>query len=176
MRFSLVILHLVALLCLDIVHAKEKASEDLHTHYVVHGSRSDVPHGWMLTKRHVATEALLLRFGLRQSNMDKLDAMLMDVSDPSSPNYGRHWTPERVAKTFAPTQDTLNSMRGWLLGSGFPSSRIRISSTKGWIQVNATVEEAEKLLQTEYQVYARKTGEVQVGKQYSSCSSARFGM
>lgn len=163
MRLSLVLHNLVALLCVGVVHAERTASRDDQTDYVVHDSRSNMPHGWTLTKRYGPTEALPLHFGLRQPNMDKLDAMLMDVSDPASPNYGQHWTAERVAKTFAPNKETLDAVRGWLVDAGFQPVRLRVSPTKGWIQVNATVEEAEKLLQTKYHVYAHKTGERHVG-------------
>jgi tripeptidyl-peptidase-1 len=35
-------------------------------------------------------------FEVKQKNMDKLEEVLHDVSDPSSPNYGRHWTKQQV--------------------------------------------------------------------------------
>jgi len=35
-------------------------------------------------------------YGLKQQNIHKGHDFLMDVSDPTSPNYGNHWTPEQV--------------------------------------------------------------------------------
>lgn len=35
-------------------------------------------------------------FVIRQNNMDELTRVLHDVSDPSSPNYGQHWTKDEV--------------------------------------------------------------------------------
>ena len=59
--------------------------------YVLHEKRSHIPAGWAVSRRHDAAEHLPLRFGLRQSNMDQLDAMLMDIADPQSPNVrSRH--------------------------------------------------------------------------------------
>ncbi|KAF8148410.1 peptidase S8/S53 domain-containing protein [Crassisporium funariophilum] len=127
--------------------------------YVLHEQRSHTPSGWSLVGRHEASQVLPLRFGLRQSNMDKLEELLNDVSHPDSPNYGNHWTPSQVAKMFSPSLETIDTIRTWLLGSGFNATRLKFSPTKAWVQVNATVEEAERLLRTEYHVYSHKGGE-----------------
>jgi tripeptidyl-peptidase-1 len=105
-----------------------------------------------------------LRFGLKQSNMDRIDEMLFDISHPESPNFGNHWSPEQVIETFAPSTETIDTVRNWLSEEGIDASRIRIAPTKVWIQVNATVEEAERLLQTQYNVYSHSGGEKHVGK------------
>ncbi|KIJ15544.1 hypothetical protein PAXINDRAFT_62902, partial [Paxillus involutus ATCC 200175] len=52
------------------------------------------------------------------------------------------------------------------LESGFESDRINLTPNKGWIEVSATVEEAERLLQTEYNLYAHTTG-----KEHVACDS-----
>ena len=40
----------------------------------------------------------------------------MDVSDPRSPNFGKHWTPEQVYDFFSPDPDTINEVEDWLSG------------------------------------------------------------
>jgi tripeptidyl-peptidase-1 len=55
---------------------------------VVHEKRSAPPHGWSKRERLSPDTVLPLRFGLAQSNLDKLDEYLLDVSHPDSPNYG----------------------------------------------------------------------------------------
>ena len=131
--------------------------------YVLHEKRSHIPAGWAVSRRHDAAEHLPLRFGLRQSNMDQLDAMLMDIADPQSPNYGAHWTPEKVAKTFAPSKASVDAVRAWLLAEGVPATNMKIAPGKGWIQANVTVEHAERLLRTTYHVYTHEGGEQHVG-------------
>ncbi|KDR74659.1 hypothetical protein GALMADRAFT_123401 [Galerina marginata CBS 339.88] len=126
--------------------------------YVLHERRSHVPSGWSLVRRFDPSEVLPLRFGLKQSNMDKLEDFLHDVSHPDSPNYGQHWTPARIAETFAPSTETVDTVHSWLVGAGLDASRLRVSPSKAWIQVNATVEEAEHLLKTEYNVYKHEGG------------------
>jgi hypothetical protein len=41
-----------------------------------------------------------VKIALKQRNLGNGHDWLMDVSDPSSENYGQHWTTERIAKTF----------------------------------------------------------------------------
>jgi tripeptidyl-peptidase-1 len=51
---------------------------------------------------------------------------------------------------FAPATETVQAVRNWLTMFGIHESRIVHSDNKGWLAFDATVEEAEKLLVTEY--------------------------
>ncbi|KAF9474366.1 subtilisin-like protein [Pholiota conissans] len=126
--------------------------------HVVHEKRSHLPTGWSLSRRHTPYALFPLRFGLRQSNLEHLDKFLMDVAHPDSPNYGKHWMPDEVAKMFAPSRDSLDMVLGWLKTEGFGSERTWIASTGSWIHVNTSVEDAERLLHTQYNVYAHVSG------------------
>jgi len=77
----------------------------------------------------------------------------MDRSHPSSPNYGKHWTPEKVTEVFAPSEASVDAVKGWLVGSGIDSARIVHSDNKAWLAFDAFAEEVEKLLNTEYHEY-----------------------
>eukprot|EP01039_Chlorochromonas_danica_P005971 gene5971-6575_t len=39
-----------------------------------------------------------LVFAIQQKNVDQLHSILMDISTPSSPNYGQHWTRQQVSE------------------------------------------------------------------------------
>ena len=131
--------------------------------YTLHEKRSHLPDGWSHSHRHHPHAVVPLRFGLSQPNIDNIEDFLNDVSDPSSPNFGKHWSPGRVAATFAPSDESVDTVRTWLLDSGVNRDRIRLTPGKGWIEVNTTVEEAERLLLTEYHVYKHSTGQQHVG-------------
>lgn len=77
----------------------------------------------------------------------------MDVSDPDSENYGKYWTAERIAEVFSPPHESIEAIREWLIGSGISEDRINHSLGYEWIHFEATVQEAEELLQTEYHVF-----------------------
>ncbi|KAF8990974.1 peptidase S8/S53 domain-containing protein [Cyathus striatus] len=141
--------------------------------YVLHEKRSRIPGGWTAIRRHEHSATLPLRFGLKQSNLHKLDEFLLDIAHPDSSNYGRHWTAEEVASTFAPSRESLEAVRDWLLSSGLPEDRIRTSGSKNWVEVEVTVEEAENLLKTEYHVYGHDSGTQHIGKSLLVSSSIK---
>ncbi|KAE9408682.1 subtilisin-like protein [Gymnopus androsaceus JB14] len=127
--------------------------------FVLHERRSHVPSGWSLSRRHDSSATIPLRFGLKQSNTHRIDEYLYDVSHPSSANYGKHWTAAQVAAAFAPSDETIGTVRNWLFGSGISLEKIRLSASKGWLEVEATVEQAEELMNTEYHIFEHSTGQ-----------------
>lgn len=122
----------------------------VHAHEI-HEKRNIVPPGWSKGSRLDKRTILPIRIALKQRNLDNLHDYLMQVSDPDSPKYGQHWTPEKVRDEFAPSQDTRNAVIEWLDNSGIAIHRInQDSGSKGWIKFDATVAEAEALFQTQY--------------------------
>lgn len=121
--------------------------------HVLHESRSHLPSGWTQRARLPPTERFTMRFGLKQSNMDRLDDILMAISDPSSPTYGQHMTPNEVIDTFAPSDETVSTVRDWLVAAGIKSDRIKHTANKLWLEIDVAVHEAESLLKSEYGYY-----------------------
>ncbi|KIJ32810.1 hypothetical protein M422DRAFT_265293 [Sphaerobolus stellatus SS14] len=134
------------------------ASPSLETRRVVHEKRNFDPPGWSRARKLADDVVLPMRFGLKQSNVDRLEELLMDVSHPESPNYGNHWDPNQIADMFAPSQESIEAVRAWLHSAGFAPERIKLSNGRGWLDVKATTAEVEKLLDAEYHVYAHKDG------------------
>ncbi|KIJ15604.1 hypothetical protein PAXINDRAFT_99466, partial [Paxillus involutus ATCC 200175] len=126
--------------------------------WVLHERRSHIPPGWARARKHDTSAAIPLRFALVQPNLENIEKYLYDVSHPNSPNYGKHWTASQVAATFGPSQESVDAVRDWLLENGIESHRVKISPSRGWLQFEATVEEAEDLLHTTYHVYGHETG------------------
>lgn len=57
--------------------------------YVLHEKRDGAPHQWSKRSRAHPDEVLPIRIGLVQSNLHKAEEYMLDVSDPSSPNFGK---------------------------------------------------------------------------------------
>ncbi|GKZ77719.1 hypothetical protein AnigIFM56816_000500 [Aspergillus niger] len=121
--------------------------------HVIHEKRSGTPSRWEKISRVNGTEHVLVRIGLTQNNLDRAYEYLMSVSDSVSPNYGKFWTPEEVHSTFAPSNETVNAVRNWLVESGVDESRLVHTKNQGWIVFDATTKEAENLLHTKYYHY-----------------------
>ncbi|KAL8935586.1 MAG: hypothetical protein Q9216_005353 [Gyalolechia sp. 2 TL-2023] len=134
--------------------------------HVVHEERERLPPGWQYHEKLESSEVLPMRIALTQSNLDKADEFLMEVSHPESSNFGKHWTHEEIANKFAPSSETVDTVKAWLASSGIAPERISRSQSLGWLKFDATVAEAESLLKTEYHLYKHSTG-----KPHVSCSS-----
>ena len=92
-----------------------------------------------------------MRIGLAQSNLDNAHSYLMDVSDPHSPNFGKHYSAEEVAELFKPSDETLSVVRDWLESEGI--SNVVQSDNKVWLAFNAPAAKVEELLYTKYYEY-----------------------
>ncbi|KAL9011477.1 MAG: hypothetical protein Q9173_003676 [Seirophora scorigena] len=134
--------------------------------HVLHEKRDRLPPGWQYDEKMQGSEVLPMKVALTQSNLDNADEFLMDVSHPDSPNFGKHWTHEQIANKFAPSSESVNTVKEWLASSGIAPERISRSQSLGWLKFDATVAEAESLLKTEYHLYKHETG-----KPHVACSS-----
>lgn len=116
---------------------------------VLHEKRDSTPPRWRKLGR--ADGSLSMRIGLAQSDLGKAHEHLMDISHPKSPNYGKQWTSEQVISAFQPSDETVETVRQWLAVAGIKG--VTQSENKAWLAFHASVEQAEKLLETEYFEY-----------------------
>ena len=123
----------------------------------IHEKRHVPSTTWAKRDRISSDEILPVRIGLTQSNLDRAHGYLMDVSDPKSKNYAKHWTPDEVIAAFAPSKEAVDTTREWLVTSGISDHRISHSGNRGWLAFDATTEEIENLLDTEYFEYEHTT-------------------
>ncbi|KAI0915328.1 hypothetical protein AcW1_003883 [Taiwanofungus camphoratus] len=133
---------------------------------VVHESRSSIPVGWTPVRRADPLIVLPFRLGLMQPNLENIEAFILDVSHPGSPNYGKHWSPAKVAQTFRPSSEAVDAVRSWLVENGIGTQRVKLSAGGSWLEANVTVAEAEQLLGTEYYVYQHGEDE---SKEHIAC-------
>ncbi|KAI0872551.1 peptidase S8/S53 domain-containing protein [Hypoxylon argillaceum] len=121
--------------------------------HVLHEKRDGKPHLWEKRDRATPSQVLPIRIGLRQSNLENAERYIYEVSDPTSAKFGKHWTAEEVANTFAPAPATKKAVLKWLVDSGIERPRISLSKGHNWVEFDGTVEEAERLFATEYWHY-----------------------
>jgi tripeptidyl-peptidase-1 len=132
--------------------------------HVLHERRDvDFPSGLMKRDRVDSSLVLPMRIGLRQSNLDKAEAWLMEVSRPQSEKYGQYWSQEDVLTAFAPSQDSVDLVGQWLESAGIAKHRITHSDNKQWLAFDATPEEAESLTHAQYHEYEHPKGYAMVG-------------
>ncbi|KAI4154970.1 MAG: hypothetical protein LQ340_001318, partial [Diploschistes diacapsis] len=132
--------------------------------HVVHEKRDALPRNWVKRSRLEGNVKLPMRVGLTQSNLHKGDDLLMEVSRHDSPKFGQWYSAEEVIELFAPAKKSVDTVRNWLESAGVEAHRISQSANKQWMQFDATPEEVEDILKTEYYVYEHgPTGKTHVG-------------
>ena len=142
--------------------------------YVLHERRASEPLDWTQSRRLDPSHVLPMKFGLTQTNLHRLEELLMEVSHPKSPSFGKHWSPEQVIDMFAPSEETIGAVMGWLADAGIAPERMKLSPSKGWIEFEATVEEAEGLIDAEYyEFHHEETGLKQISAYIFSAGEFR---
>ncbi|RFU26803.1 hypothetical protein B7463_g9528, partial [Scytalidium lignicola] len=94
-----------------------------------------------------------MRIAIKHKNLHLAESHVLGVSHPDSASFGQHWTTDRIAKEFAPSDESLAAVTNWLVEEGVPEERISLSSDKSWIKLQTTFQEAQDLLRTQYHVF-----------------------
>lgn len=154
MRSSIVFVAVAACFVAPCFAAPSSRAENAR--FVLHEKRDGAPHQWTKRSRANADEILPVRIGLVQSNLHNAEEYILDVSDPSSPNFGmgncfqvtvyvyvsvqrryliwfllmvgKHWSAEKIANTFAPSKETAEGVVDWLVKSGIDAARHSFST------------------------------------------------
>lgn len=114
---------------------------------------------WGKSHRIHQSSMLPVRIGLAQQNLHRAEEFIHEVAHPSSPDYGKHWSPEKIIEMFKPKKESVDAVMEWLEHEGIHPSRVKMSASKTWLTFNATVREMEQMLKTEYHVYKHETSD-----------------
>lgn len=111
----------------------------------------EIPEGWRFVRPADPDKQVQFRVALAQPNIALFERTLYEVSTPGHPRYGAHLTRRQVKDLVRASDETIGIVRVWLQESG-----IREGATVDdgeWISFNATVQEAEVLLNTTFSTY-----------------------
>ncbi|GAM19570.1 hypothetical protein SAMD00019534_027450, partial [Acytostelium subglobosum LB1] len=108
---------------------------------------------WTKTTKAAADHVIDFRVALRQRNIDVLEAVLLDVSTPTSPNYGKHWSIERIMELIAPPHYVSDEIVQFLELHG----AYNVENKGDFLKASARVEDIEKLFKVEMFNYKHNT-------------------
>jgi tripeptidyl-peptidase-1 len=95
---------------------------------------------------------ITLVFALQQRNLDVVERILLEVSDPTNPKYGQHLTFEQMGDLTAyPEAET--AVVNFLTANGVEKSHIKTTPNKEFTRVRMSVAIAEKILSTHFSVF-----------------------
>ncbi|KAI1787574.1 subtilisin-like protein [Ganoderma leucocontextum] len=118
---------------------------------------STIPSGFSPHIRALVLDDHVLRLtiGFPSNNVEDLHAALLDVSDPSSPHYGRHLSKAEVARLASPRADGVKAITDWLGKHGLsPESRSYPGET---LTVHVPAARANFLLAANFTAYTHDT-------------------
>ncbi|KAI0261740.1 family S53 protease [Gloeopeniophorella convolvens] len=117
----------------------------------VHGRRESVPSGFVHNGPAPNSHVLTLRLGLAQNNFAGLKSAVYAASTPGSPQFRQHLTKQEVDSFVVPSADTSSAVTEWLSEHGLTAKAT--TPAGDWLQVSMTVEQANKLLNTQFSTF-----------------------
>jgi len=101
------------------------------------------------------TNRLNLAIGLPLRNQGALDALLQQISDPTSPGFRHYLTPEQFAERFGPTEKDYEALVAFATSHGFVVTARH--PNRAILSVTASAADVEKALQVTLRVYQHPT-------------------
>ncbi|KAJ7052629.1 family S53 protease [Mycena amicta] len=129
--------------------------------FVTQESLRSAPAGF--TKLGVAadSQSLNLRIALPSKDFAGLQKTLLDVSTPSSPNYGNHLSKAEVNAFLAPSDEAVATVQAWLASHDLVANTS--SSAGDWLSLTVPVSKANELFSAKYENFAHTAS----GKTYA---------
>jgi len=118
--------------------------------------RTTPPLSWVKVGPAPPNHPLTLTLAVKLRNSVKLKELTLAVSEPESPQYGQHVSISDLKSLVGPTEATLSKIRAWLNANDI--SAINPTEIGHFVQVEATVRQAENLLQTRFHSWRHTSG------------------
>ena len=93
--------------------------------------------------------SLTLKIGLREQNLDQLEALIYAVSTPGSSEYGRYMEGNQIEELLQPSELSNDAVTSWLQQAGIE----QISSDGRWVTFQSDVGTVNRLLETRFNYY-----------------------
>ena len=153
-KLIVVIMHLSKVISLGLFVALSYGAPASHIRHEKRDRQHDAR--WIKGERAPAKSTMPVRIAINQRNLDYGHDMLIDISDPTSPNFAKHMTSQEVAEFFSPAQESIDAIGEWLTAAGIGADRYAVSPGRQWIKFDASVEELEKLVHAQYHTFTHK--------------------
>lgn len=116
--------------------------------------------GRNLNKLSGPASPVQIQIAMSQDNVDLAIASLLKISDPTSKEYGQHWSAQKVATAFAPSKQGLKTVTDWLSNEGILPARLSPSHARGHFLIRSTLGEAERIFNITCSHNSRQTNKV----------------
>ena len=100
--------------------------------------------GWEQLDRVEKDTVLELSFALKQENLDELEKLFWEVSNPDSPSYGKYLTTDEITEMIAPRYSTVRVVEQWLKSHGV--TQCQLVANSDYVNCQMTRQTAERIL------------------------------
>ena len=112
------------------------------------------PSGWLREGRADPAKYVDLVIAIKHESPAAIEAALLRVSDPRSPDFGKHLTKVEVDALSRPLPGAVAAVKAWAASNG--ARNIRLSDARDFLFARATISTIEAMLGgSEYYVYTR---------------------
>ncbi|KAI8873585.1 subtilisin-like protein [Ramicandelaber brevisporus] len=116
--------------------------------YVEFDRLGAAPSPWALVGPAPLDHPVNLQVGLKQQNVEQFNHRFMEMSTPGNPNYRKHMSRDELNAMLAPKDESVQMVLSWLKSFGIEGTH-----DNQWIKADATVDQAQRLLQTQLNTY-----------------------
>ncbi|KAJ7686232.1 Pro-kumamolisin, activation domain-containing protein [Mycena rosella] len=134
----------------------------------VQDSVASVPQEFSRVGPAAVSASIKLRIAFSFKDMDGLETALLDVSTPTSPNYGKYLTtaePPPGSHLHDPSEKAVMAVQTWLSSHGLVATTT--SSAGHWLSVSVPISKANTMLSAKY----KTSKHIASGKTYERTSS-----
>jgi len=114
-------------------------------------TRLDGPKGWVKQDRASPLVPVSGMVALKQRNLDELDRLFTEASNPGHPNWQNWMTSQQILDVVAPTKQDHDEVLAWLVDGGVKMNKI--VSHGDAIEFTTTASVAERLFKTQFFVF-----------------------
>ncbi|KAI0777411.1 family S53 protease [Trametes elegans] len=134
-------------ICLPVLAHGKPLARSLQVHEAIKAA----PPAFQVVGPAASDATLDLRIALVQGDMAGLEKALMDVSTPSSAQYGQHLSKEEVEAFVAPKPESVAAVNAWLKDNDIDVTKA--SPAGDWLSFSIPVSKASELLDADFSVY-----------------------
>jgi len=122
-------------------------------------------HDFALSGPAPLDEKITLSFAVKRSNLDSLFALVDDVSNPASANYGKYWTQQQVRELTA-NPDATDAVVAFLK-EYVDASAIKVRAFGGFVEAETDIKTAQQMLGTAYHRFRSEAGDKTITRTFS---------
>lgn len=127
-------------------------------------------YAWQQQDKAIGEKMLDVSIALAIQNVDTAVEALVSISDPTSSQYGQHWTPSKISEIFTPAEYAVSSVLEWLSSHGISKGNVYRSFGGGHLHLSLSVQEASQVLQTTFFTFVNQ----QTGRKIITSSHYRL--